>query len=181
MKKAITIFCINLLICLNLFGQDTAKCNAKYFKDNLLDKLVGQWNLSGEVGKRKIENNFSAQWTLNHQFLELNFVDTTSPPRYVGKVFIGYDCVSERYVAHWLDNFGGRFSETLGYGTKAEQTIEFRFEYPDAPFLNKFIYNAKDDSWQFHLTTKNDKGEWIVFADEYLKRKKITTHHENDH
>lgn len=86
-------------------------------------------------------------------------MDVVSPPGYVAKVSIGNDCMSERYVVHWLDNFGERFSETLGYGIKNGQTIEFRFEYPDAPFSNKFTYDSKDDSWHFHMTTKNEKGE----------------------
>lgn len=171
MKKTIYLFCIFLSVTLKLFGQDTVKYDTKYFKDNLLDKLVGQWSLTGEVGKRKVENNFSAQWIINHQFLELNFIDVSTPPKYIAKVSIGYDYISDRYVVHWLDNFGGRFSETLGYGTKTDQSILFRFEYPDGPFLNSFIYNSKSDIWQFHLTTKNDKGEWVVFADEYIKRK----------
>lgn len=40
--------------------------------------------------------------------------DVSSPPNYEAMVFIGYDNTSERYVVHWIDVFGGRFSETLG-------------------------------------------------------------------
>lgn len=42
---------------------------------------------------------------LNHQFVSLTFADTAKLPQYTAKVFIGYDCITERYVAHWLDNF----------------------------------------------------------------------------
>jgi hypothetical protein len=44
--------------------------------------------------------------------------------------------MSERYVAHWIDVFGGRFSETLGYGKRAGDEIDFIFEYPDGPFVS---------------------------------------------
>lgn len=172
MRKAIALFAIILSLNSLSFGQDTLKCNPNRFEDDLLNKLVGQWELTGKISNRPIQNIFSAQWVLNHQFIELNFVDVASPPGYIAKVSIGYDCISERYVAHWLDNFGGRFSETLGYGIKSGQAIEFRFEYPDGPFINRFAYDSKSDSWHLHMTTKNDKGVWVVFGDEYLKRKK---------
>jgi hypothetical protein len=172
MTHTIYLICMCHLVYFNLHGQDTVKCDNKYFKDELLDKITGQWNLSGEIRNEKVENNFTAGWILNHQFLELNFTDVVTPPGYMARVTIGYDCISERYVVHWLDNYGGRYSETLGNGTIADQSIVFRFEYPDGPFLNSFIYHKNNDSWQFHMTTKNDKGEWVVFGDEYLKRKK---------
>jgi hypothetical protein len=171
MKKILQLFLLNSLFSLQSFGQDTTMCDDKYFKDDLLDKLTGQWKLSGEIGKRKVENNFSADWVLNHQFIELKFTDVASPPAYSGNWYIGYDCISERYVLHLLDNFGGRLSETPGYGTRSGQSIEFRFEYPDGPFINKLMYDAKSDSWQLHMTQKNAKGEWVVFGDEYLKRR----------
>ena len=171
MKKYLQLVLTGILFSLRSFGQDTAKCDDKYFKDELLGKLAGQWKLTGEIVKRKVENSFTADWVLNHQFIELKFTDVATPPTYFGNWYIGYDCVSERYVLHLLDNFGGRLSETLGYGIRSGQTIEFRFEYPDGPFINQFIYNEKNDSWQLHMTQKNSKAEWVLFGDEYLKRR----------
>ncbi len=161
---------LGFLICLIANGQDTVRCDSNYFDDDLLNKLTGDWNLTGTIGKRPVKNDFSATWILKHQFLEINFADQASPPGYFAKVLIGYDCISERYVAHWFDIFGGRFSETLGYGVKKGETIEFRFEYPEAPFVNQFNYDIKKDCWQLHMTTKNAKDDWVLFGDEYLKR-----------
>lgn len=172
MRKIAALCTLILFLHADSSGQDSLKCDPKIFEDDLLNKLTGQWSLTGKIGNRPVENNFSAQWVLQHQFIELNFTDVASPPGYIAKVSIGYDCISERYVVHWLDNFGGRFSETLGYGTRSGQAIEFRFEYPDAPFINRFTYDSKNDSWHFHMTTKNEKGAWVVFGDEYLKRKR---------
>jgi hypothetical protein len=44
---------------------------------------------------------------------------SAEPPAYQAAVFIGFDNTSERYVAHWIDAGGGRFSETLGFGKRA--------------------------------------------------------------
>lgn len=167
MKKYSIVSLMVLLLPIHLLGQ----CNPKRFDDPLLEKLAGQWTLTGKIGERPVENNFTAQWVLNHQFLELNFADVATPPTYFAKVSIGYDCTTARYVAHWLDSFGGQFS-IKGTGEKKEETIEFVFEYPDGPFVNKFIYDSQQDTWHFHMTGKNAKGEWTVFGDEYLKRRK---------
>jgi hypothetical protein len=152
-------------------AQDCIACDPNYFKDELLDKLIGKWEINGEIAGDKVQNNFTAQWVLNHQFVELNFTDVKEKPDYIAHVDIGYDCISEQYVVHWIDNFGGRFSKTLGYGVKKnESMIEFRFEYPNAPFINQFIFDSKTNTWHFYLTTKNTHGQWVVFGDEYLKR-----------
>ncbi|MFI5154380.1 MAG: hypothetical protein ACHQET_13660 [Chitinophagales bacterium] len=169
--KRTKLLIFGFLICLICNGQDTVRCNPNYFDDNFLDKLTGDWNLVGTIGKTAIKNSFSVSWILNHQFIEINFVDQASPPSYFAKVMIGYDCISERYVAHWFDIFGGRFSETLGYGVRKGQMIEFRFEYPEAPFINQFIYDNKNDGWQLHMTTKTAQGNRVLFGDEFLKRK----------
>jgi hypothetical protein len=54
---------------------------------------------------------------------------------------IGYDNMSERYVVHWIDVFGVRFSETLGYGKRVGNEIDFIFEYPDGPFRTNLIWD----------------------------------------
>ena len=100
-----------------------------------MDKIAGTWSAGGKITGDSVMYHFNASWELNHQFMVLSFADTAANPQYIAKVYIGYDCISERYVCHWLDNFGGRFSETLGYGTLTGNTVEFRFEYPDGPFI----------------------------------------------
>ncbi|NVN94930.1 MAG: DUF1579 family protein [Bacteroidetes bacterium] len=165
-----TLLFVLLIVTIPALGQDKLKCNDNIFNDPLLEKIIGNWNVSGQIHGDNITYNFNASWELNHQFVVLSFADTAKLPQYTAKVFIGYDCISERYVAHWLDNFGGRFSETLGYGINSGQNIEFRFEYPDGPFINKFMYDNKADTWQFHTTTKNNKGSWVSFGDMYLQR-----------
>ncbi|HLO00023.1 MAG TPA: DUF1579 family protein [Pyrinomonadaceae bacterium] len=96
--------------------------------------------------------------------------DVNARPIYEAMVFIGYDNASERYVAHWIDVFGGRFSESLGYGTRAGNSIRFVFEYPDGPFLNTFTWNAETRTWTFLMQHKNAAGMWVRFAEDSLRR-----------
>ena len=145
------------------------------FQDALLDRMVGHWELAGTVMGRPVQNDFSAEWVLNHQFLQLHFKSNDPPskgrPPYQALVFIGYDNTSERYVAHWIDVFGGRYSETLGFGRPEGNSVKFLFEYPDGPFTNTMTYHPQTDSWTFLLRQKTPTGAWTDFAQETLKRK----------
>ena len=96
--------------------------------------------------------------------------DIASPPAYDAMVFIGYDNAGERYVVHWLDNFGGRFSETLGYGVRSGNSIKFVFEYPDGPFHNTFTWDERTGGWNFLAQTKDKTGKWVVFAEDTLRQ-----------
>jgi hypothetical protein len=153
-----------------IYGQATLKCNQDIFKDTLLEKLTGHWIATGNVGSDKVVYNFSVHWVLNHQFLEITFADTAAKPEYTANVFIGYDCPKEKYVIHWIDNFGGVFSETLGYGSKKDQSIEMLFDYPIGQLINTFSYDTKNDQWTSHSVTKDEKGAWVTFGHIVLKR-----------
>ncbi len=135
------------------------------FHNELLDKMTGRWKLTGTIRRKSVEHLVEAQWVLNHQFLQVHEKDVTTPPGYEANVMIGYDNTSERYVAHWLDIYGGRVSETLGYGTRAGDQIEFVFEYPDGPFRTTFSWIADKKQWQWKMRTKNSAGKWVDFAD----------------
>lgn len=163
-------FILLITIALHAQAQNPPNCDDKRFNDPFMDKIAGVWSAGGKIGFDSVTYHFKGSWELDHQFMVLTFADTAAQPQYTAQVFIGYDCVSERYVCHWLDNFGGRFSETLGFGIRQGNTLEFRFEYPDGPFINQLIYNEKEDTWKMHTTTKNQNGVWVTFGDICLRR-----------
>ena len=145
------------------------------FKDDLLNHLSGDWNLSGKIAGQEARHTVNAQWVLNHQFLLFHEKQADAPASgntpYEAMVYIGYDNMSERYVAHWLDIFGGRIDETLGYGTRAGNAINFIFEYPDGPFHTSFIWQPEQHSWHMLMSQKDQKGNWKPFADATLSQK----------
>jgi metallo-beta-lactamase class B len=160
MCRPFQILCIGALLALTTAALAQTPCDSTRFNDTLLDNLVGYWNLTGKIGKREVANRFSAKWILNHQIMELHFKDTS----YEALVYLGYDCGKHEYVAHWLDILGGKYSETLGYGTRtAPSAITFHFDYPDGPFHNEFIFDAQKHSWHLHMTSGSK-----TWGDEYL-------------
>lgn len=156
----------------NSMYQETLDGPGHVFKDELLDKLVGNWKSTGKIGNRAVEYQIKADWTLKHQFLEVHMIDAATPPAYEARVFIGYDNTSERYVAHWIDVFGGRWSETLGFGARSGNTVKFVFEYPDGPFHTTFAWAAETGSWKLLMQQKNKAGNWTVFAEQELRKEK---------
>jgi hypothetical protein len=142
--------------------------------DDLVDHMRGAWKLQGKIMGRDAHHEVRAEWVLNHQFLSIHEKTETDAPdsehRYEASWFLGYDPVSDRYVLHLLDVFGGRFSETLGYGTRDGNAIRFVFEYPDGPFHTTYRWSAQDDSWEWVMEQKDKAGKWTTFADLKLTR-----------
>jgi hypothetical protein len=163
------IVLVTLRSPLRLHAQSPAE-----WRDDLVDHMVGAWKLQGQVMGRDAHHQIEAEWVLNHQFLRIHEKTETGAPgsekRYEAIWFLGYDPVSERYVLHLLDVFGGRFSETLGYGVRDSNAIRFVFEYPDGPFRTVFEWSSEKDTWQWLMTQKDKDGKWTNFGDFQLTR-----------
>ena len=170
LASAALLFCLGLAPAANLAAQEPLDGPHRQFRDDLLDNLVGSWRLTRKIRGQTVENSVRAEWVLNHQFLQIHMKDVKSPPAYEAMVFIGYDNTSERYVAHWLDVFGGRSSETLGFGVRSGNSIKFVFEYPDGPFHNTFTWDPGARAWNFLMRSKDKTGKWTVFAEDNLRR-----------
>lgn len=142
------------------------------FNDRLLDEMVGKWKIIGKIAGQEIEHSAQIDWVLRHQFLQIHFRDVKNhPAEYEALVFIGYDHNSKRYLLHWLDIFGARFSETLGYGTKiGENDIMFSFDYPDGSLNNTLSWDSHGKTWRMRIEQRDEHGRWGVFADETFTR-----------
>lgn len=173
-----TLLALLLTFCLTVLPQtkpEPLDGVNRPFHDDLLENLEGRWRIHGTIVGQPRDMTLSAEWVLNHQFLFLDEKDTNTvsgKPGYEAHIYLGYDNASERYVIHWIDIFGGRFSETLGYGSRSGNSICFNFEYPDGPFHNTFTWNPQEKSWRFFLEQKNAEGKWKTFADQTATRAK---------
>lgn len=139
------------------------------FEDDLFSHLAGRWRLTRQIGDKQTHNTVQADWVLQHQFLRLQLRDVATPSRYEADVYIGYSHAEQVYVAHWLDNFGGRFSG-LGRGQRQGLSVAFRFDFPSGPFLNTFRWEPDTDSWHCHLESVAADGTRRSFARDHLVR-----------
>ncbi len=130
------------------------------FQDSLVAELAGDWTMAGTLLGKPATYNLHAEWVLAHQFLKLEMRDASDPLAYQAHVYLGFDNASERYVAHWIDLFGGRWSETLGYGKRDGDAIRFLFEYPDGPFTTTFARDITTKAWTIEMRQKSKAGAW---------------------
>lgn len=163
-----------LVLVMMLGGSSTAQRPSEW-KDDIADKMAGTWKLEGTLaGRERAHHAVVARWVAGHQFLEIDEHTTPEAPptesRYDALWFLGHDDVSERYVLHLIDVYGGRFSETLGYGTRQGNTISFVFEYPDGPFHTVWRWLPDSQSWEWHMEQKGPDGKWTTFGDFKLTR-----------
>ena len=139
-----------------------------------LDHLIGHWELTGQMGNTHLQQAVTAQWVLGHCFVELHFTSTIptpeSQPPYQATYFIGYDEKDNTYIMHLLDTFGAGYSRVIGLGKRDINTISFIFQYPEGPFVNRFIWEPDTQSWTFELTYEKD-GQIHGFATKRMTRK----------
>jgi len=144
--------------------------NASAIRDGgFLGKLAGEWILSRKIGGKMAENKATANWVLNNQFLQLHMIDAASPPQYEAVVLIGYDESTKEYVAHWADTFGAQYA-AIGRGRLANDSIEFKFTYPDGPFFNTFSWHASDGTWTSYMENVMPDGSRGFFAEDVYHR-----------
>jgi hypothetical protein len=139
------------------------------FDDDLVSRLEGDWQLTRAIRGTEVRNRVVAKWVLNHQFLELRMKDVKEPPAYEAIVLIGYLHATKQYVAHWCDTYGGLFS-ARGLGVRNGNSVEFRFDYPDAPFFNTFTWKPESGQWVFRMESQDTGGSRRLFAVDTLVR-----------
>lgn len=140
------------------------------FVDARLDALVGRWVVERQMGSRVVRNRLDADWVLNHQFLRLHYRDVVSPPEYEAMVFVGWNHSEKRYVAHWIDVFGGRSSETLGFGRAEGDSIVFDFAYPDGAFRTTYRWHPTAREWTSRGESRDSTGAWRPFMTDRFRR-----------
>jgi hypothetical protein len=142
----------------------------RVFDDPLLNSLVGRWVLTREIRGKLERNTLDVEWVLLHQFLQLHMKDVAEPPQYEAIVLIGYDHAGQRYVIHWCDNFGGKFS-SMGHGTRSANSVQFVFEDPESPFYNTFSRDPVTGEWTFLMESQGKDGKRVFFAKDTLSKR----------
>lgn len=126
--------------------------------DALLDRLVGNWVLTGTIGGKATTHDVSFSWALGHEYVEMHEVsrdkaaDGSSP--YEAIAYLTRDPRTHEYVILLLDNTAASNFEPHGVGpaTIVGDSIPFVFRIsPTDEFHTTFLYDRAADTWQWHM------------------------------
>ena len=141
--------------------------------DPLLDRIVGDWVLRGTIARQSVRqsvvHDVKADWVLAHHYIRIHEVsrerNMDGRPEYEAMVFIARNEQGPGYSCVWLDVTGGLSSLSIGRAspTGNELPFVFRDEKGDLNLTNAFVYNPKDDSWEWRIDNV-EKGVPKEFA-----------------
>jgi hypothetical protein len=91
-------------------GQVASDGSDGRFHDDLLDRLVGQWEVTAVVHGQRFTLDRDAEWVLNHQYLRIREKTREVVPwlkvPFERVIFIGYNHRSRRYVVQEMTVHG---------------------------------------------------------------------------
>jgi hypothetical protein len=159
--------CLAALVLAPLLGAQNGPYRPQPpVQSDLLDQLVGGWDLTGTTRGQPVHERAEVEWILEHQFLRIHRKQIDGPAESV--VDVGYDAVVQRFVAFRLDTYGAHPAETPGYGQKKGDTkLEFVFDYPSSQYRETWTWDPKEKTWQFVLETqpKSPKSDtWTTYS-----------------
>lgn len=140
--------------------------------ERLLDRLVGDWTMTGHVRNEPVTYRLTAKRVLEARYVELHMIDAATPPGYEARVFLGMDPAHGVLIAHWLDSFGAGYSIPHGTGAATSDTLRFEIPYAGGPFRDAFAWRAADGTWDFAIHAADSTGGWSEFARYTLRRTK---------
>jgi hypothetical protein len=137
----------------------------------LLKQLDGEWLMKGDVLGTPVTYLLVAGPTLRARFTELHMRDVADPPQYEARVFLGFDAESGELIAHWMDDFGARYSIPHGTGRIDGSVMQFTIPYADGPFRDTFEFDQRNGTWHFRIEAGQPDGSWKHFARYEIRRK----------
>lgn len=142
--------------------------------DPLLPRLVGEWQLEGEVRGQPLRQRVSGSALYGGRFLRLTYHPSETPGLdgrpYAAEATLGYDADAERYVMQLVDVFGAGPAAVVGFGEREGDELCFRFAYSSGDFETRLTWRADERGWDLSLTSQSSEGSWVPFATKRLRR-----------
>jgi len=138
-----------------------------------LDRLVGEWLLTGEMGEVELRQHVQARWVLGGRFLWMHCKSETGPDNptaeYEAIYLFGYNREEDTFVMHLLDTTEVPTTCVLGRASREGDRLPFVFDYGAVQFINELSWNPDRDGWSFHQTIR-EEGATKTFARKLMSR-----------
>ena len=144
----------------------------------LMDKMAGQWVMTGKIGGERVTHDVSVDWILKRQYIRIHESsrekDADGELAYEAWIHIAWDKNNSEYVLMWLDNIGTTnfAAEGVGHGKPDGDRIPFVWKFADGSGIhNLFAYDRANDTWSWSIDNLDKSNKPSQFARVTLKRK----------
>ncbi len=153
------------------FAQSAEDTTDGRFHDDLLNHLVGKWNVTSMAHGSPFTAAVEVDWVMNHQYLHIHFKSHEIVPWFHVPMefeeFIGYNHNSKRYVVHGMSIEGDEDpSEGFLYGYRTGNEFKTVAKFgSDSLIVQRFSWQTayrqlnRPDSW-------NIKSVWVIAGKE---------------
>jgi hypothetical protein len=155
-SKTATLIILFLVLTPCSFAQTATDSTDKRFHDDLLDHMVGKWDVSATVHGQKFTLDREAEWVMNHQYLRIYEKSREVIPwlkvPFERTVFIGYNHRSKRYLVYELTVHGGDGPiepEGFSYGDRTGSELKVVLKGPEIVVHQTFTWEPASESWRF--------------------------------
>ena len=173
MKQVYSLF-VSALISVSAFAQNAKDTADGRFQDDLLDHLVGKWNVKSIAHGFSSTATVAAEWILNHQHMHLHFKGDEVIP-WIGipmefHYFIGYNQNSRHYVVHGVSVFGNDDDEGFWYAYRNGNELKIIGKpiiTSDSDTLNiqRLIWHPETNAWSIQTRPGVNGKEGELFLD----------------
>lgn len=146
--------------------------------DSVLDKLEGEWVMTGTVANEKVTHDVYVDRILKRQYVRIHELsrekDADGEPAYEAWIHIAWDKEKAEYVVMWLDNTATtNFApEGVGHGKPDGDRIPFVWKSADGSGIhNTFKYDRASETWTWEIDNVDNSEKASAFARLTLKRK----------
>ena len=145
----------------------------------LMDKMTGQWVMTGTIAKKATTHDVDVDWVLKRQYIRIHEVsrdkDASGGIGYEAWIYLVWDATKNEYAVMWLDNTAATnfAAEGVGHAKPDGDRIPFVFKFADGSGIRTtFAYDRAKDTWSWTIDNVDKSGKSSSFAKLTLTRKK---------
>ena len=173
--RLLVAFAVTTLVAPAALAQDRAMSAP----ERLLDKMTGQWVMTGTIAKKPTTHDVDVEWVLKRQYIRIHEVsrdkDASGGIGYEAWIYIVWDANASEYAVMWLDNTAATnfAADGVGHAKPDGDRIPFIFRDADGSGIHTTVaYDRATDTWSWTIDNVDRSGKASPFATLTLTRKK---------
>jgi hypothetical protein len=154
-----------------VFSQNPKDSTNQSFHDDLLEHLVGKWNITSFAHGNPFTGTLEAQWILHHQYLRVHYKGNEPMPSPGIPVeyeqYIGYNHKQHHYIVNGLSVEGSDDFEGFCYAYREGNQLRLMQKLNDTvtTIVQRMILEPESGSWIIQSRPLVNGKEGKIFLD----------------